>query len=566
MLILKNKNAEWPKLYPKVERYEGTMEEKGWVKVDGVLLRDKIDYIPQEGLQTEMITQDVDIQLLGGQPGAGKSFGLLMAALDGIEQKGYGCLIVKKQLVATKEAAGGIIEDAKRIFSEYAGCEFTSSDNPTFSFPAWKTSITFTHANFSGNTNKSLTDAQEKFKNFQVSHLYIDEATDHSWKVINYLLSRNRDSSGVKSKLIMTFNTNSDHWTRQMIDWWIDENGDVIRDRVGVVRYCWITGSSVRDIVWGDSKEEVIKKANIIVPDDLKEKGMTPEKMVKSVIFRPSRMVDNMVLLSATKGGHAANIFNLGGIETGKLFYGNWNQEIDGEATVSKDMIKDIWNNPYAPGETMYASLDVAGGGDNCVMYIWKELTIIAIENFYGDYKELEGWIKDILYQYKVPIQNMAFDATGVGSYLKSYTEGRAVTANMRPLQEYDDAGNAVTMELYFNIRSQLMGKTQYLMETGQISCKVDMYKNYPHGKNKTPKALIDVLNEEIDVFRRTTRTNGKFYFKNKDEFKDRFGYSPDYMDALIYRSIFILDGKDRKEVVQELTAADYAGLYNGWG
>jgi len=566
MLRLKNPNAEWPKLYPKVVRYEGTMEEKGWVKVDGVLLRNGVDYIPQPGLQEEMITEDVDIQLLGGQPGAGKSFGLLLAALDGIEQKGYGCLIVKKQLVATKEAAGGIIEDAKRIYGNYAGCEFTSSDNPTFSFPSWNTAITFTHANFSGDTNKSLTDAQEKFKNFQISHLFIDEATDHKWSIINYLLSRNRDSSGVKSKLIMTFNTNSDHWTRQLIDWWIDEKGDVIKERIGVVRYCWITGSSIRDIVWGNSREEVIRKGGIVVPDDLKSKGMTADKMVKSVIFRPSRMVDNMVLLSATKGGHAANIFNLGGTETGKLFYSNWNQEIGGESTVSKEMIKSMWENPQTPGEKMYASLDVAGGGDNCVLYIWKELTIIAIENFYGDYKELEAWIKTILSQYHIPIQNMAFDATGVGSYLKSYTDGRAVTANMRPLQEYDEAGNPVTMELYFNIRSQLMGKTQYLLETGQISCKVDMYKNYPHGKHKSPKSLIDVFYEEIDVFRRTTKTNGKFYFKNKDEFKDRYGYSPDYMDALIYRSIFELDSKAKKEAEIEYTASDYAGLYGGWG
>jgi len=278
-------------------------------------------------------------------------------------------------------------------------------------------------------------------------------------------------------------------------------------------------------------------------------------------------MAENRVLMSATQGGHASNAFNLGDTETNKLFYEHWNEETDGESTVSKDMICDIWSNPYAPGETMYASLDVAGGGDNCVMYIWMELTIIAIENFYGDPKELELWIKATLNQYHVTIQNMSFDATGIGNYLKGYTAGRPVTSNMRPMQEYDEAGNAVTMELYFNIRSQLMGKTQYLLETGQISCKVDMYKNYPHGKHKSPKPLIDILCEEIDVFRRTTKTNGKFYFKNKDEFKDRYGYSPDYMDALIYRSIFELDSKAKKEAEVEYTAFDYAGLYgNNWG
>ena len=113
-------------------------------------------------------------------------------------------------------------------------------------------------------------------------------------------------------------------------------------------------------------------------------------------------------------------------------------------------MVRDIWTNPYKQGETMYASLDVAGGGDNCVMIIWKELTIVAIENFEGDPKELELWIKATLNSYKVPVRNMSFDATGIGNYLKGYTDGRAVTTNMRPIQEYDEAGNPVTMELLF--------------------------------------------------------------------------------------------------------------------
>ena len=187
MLVLKNKDAVWPELYPKVERELGTVKKKGWVEVDGVRLRDGIDFIPQQGLQEEMITEDVDIQLLGGQIGGGKSFGLLMAALDGIHVAGYGALIVKKQLVATKAGAGGIIDDAKRVYN-FAGSEFTGSDNPTFSFPAWGTSITFTHANFSALTEKGLSDAQEKFKNFQNARIFLDEATDHdvnfNWLII----------------------------------------------------------------------------------------------------------------------------------------------------------------------------------------------------------------------------------------------------------------------------------------------------------------------------------------------------------------------------------------------
>jgi hypothetical protein len=158
----------------------------------------------------------------------------------------------------------------------------------------------------------------------------------------------------------------------------------------------------------------------------------------------------------------------------------------------------------------------------------------------------------------------MSFDATGIGNYLKGYTDGRPVTSNMRPIQEYDEAGNAVTMELYYNVRSQLMGKAQYMLETGQISCVVDKDRLFPHGKKKSGKEILNIFIEESDEFRRTMKGN-KFYYKSKDEFKDRFGYSPDYMDALIYRMIFVLDGKERKEVEVEFNESDYAGLYSEW-
>ena len=52
----------------------------------------------------------------------------------------------------------------------------------------------------------------------------------------------------------MTFNTNSHHFTRRIIDWWIDEDGHVIPERIGKIRYAKIGGDSVKDIVWGRYK------------------------------------------------------------------------------------------------------------------------------------------------------------------------------------------------------------------------------------------------------------------------------------------------------------------------
>ena len=103
--------------------------------------------------------------------------------------------------------------------------------------------------------------------------------------------------------------------------------------------------------------------------------------------------------------------------------------ESEGTATVSRQMVRDIWTNPYKQGETMYASLDVAGGGDNCVMIIWKELTIVAIENFEGD-RSIDEMIATAM--------AFAGEETDLADFLKN-AEPMFVTANGNLIKEQAD-------------------------------------------------------------------------------------------------------------------------------
>lgn len=563
MFRLKTDATATPPKYPTVDRHIGTVKEKMWVEVDGKKLRKGVDYITQTGLQEYMVTrEDVNILLLGSQPGSGKTAGLLLAALDGIDKKGHGVLFVKKQLISTKEGAGTIIEDAK-LFYKFADAEFTSSENPTFKFPKWGTSITFTHANFP-NTPKGRHDFQEKFKNFQTARIFMDEATDHPYHVFVYLQSRNRDTSGVLPRMILTFNVNSSHWTRQIVDWWLmkdPETGRRIPDpaKIGRVRYALIRGETPADIVWGDTKQEVIEKAHIVVPKELAAIGMTAEDMVKSIAFRPANMAENMEMMTATQGRHAANVFNLGDVETRKLFYEDWDADDEGDSDIGHEVIDSIFTNPQDPPDAeMYASADISGGGDACVMYIWRGNTIVAREEYLlADYRQMPAWVTAKLTQYGVSVKHFAFDATGLGQYLKDFIRGEAIVCNTRPRQEYDEAGNPVTLEEWFNLRSQLMGKMQYMLQTGAISCAIPPDKMFPHGPKRIPKAFRDILREESEVFRRKFKGN-KLYYRSKDEFKDKFRYSPNEIDAITYKAVFHLDAKQRKEAPKHYSKQDY--------
>lgn len=572
MFRLRNPQTPLPAKIPRAIRHIGTVKEEMWTEVDGFKLRKGKDFITQEGLQEYIVQrEDVDILLLGSQPGCGKTAGLLMAALDGIDKKkdgmAHGVLFVKKELVSTKDSAGSITQDAK-VFFNFADCVFTISENPTASFEKWNTTITFTHANFP-NTPNGIKKMQEKFKNFQCARIFIDEATDHNFSTFTYLQSRNRDTSGVVPRMVLTFNVNSWHWTRQVIDWWLmldPETGMRIADpkKIGKIRYACIKGSTPADIVWGDTKEEVVKKANIVVPPELLKVGIKPEDMVRSIAFRPAVMSENMEMLAATQGKHAANVFNTGGAETRKLWNMDWDAEEESPSEVSYKMIDDLFSNPVDEANAEnFGSADVSVGGDLFPFVAWRGHTITAIELIEAsDPSYIPVMITRLLEKYNIPMRNFAYDGTGVGEYLKGYINARPIVANTRAITMQDEYGNDADIETFANLNSQIMGKMQYYLETRQVSCEVDAQKTYPHGRNKTPKYLVDILKEEAEVFKKSD-VNGKTKYNSKLEFKHHYGYSPDITDAIKYRFVFDIENPKRKEAEPKYSEKDYYSVFN---
>ena len=177
-----NPNTQPVQLYPKVERELSTVRKKGWVKVNGAKLRDNKDLIPQTGFQESIQTCEADVIFTGGSASAGKSFCILLEALRGIGKYGYSGLIIKRELVEVG-TAGGILSDAKRIYSEMKGCEYSASDY-SFAWPEYQSSIMLTHINLQSDSQEK--EAQEKMKNKQASYIAIDELTNFTFKIWKY--------------------------------------------------------------------------------------------------------------------------------------------------------------------------------------------------------------------------------------------------------------------------------------------------------------------------------------------------------------------------------------------
>lgn len=340
----------------------------------------------------------------------------------------------------------------------------------------------------------------------------------------------------------------------------------------GVKRYFYVKGDTESGIIWGETPEEVAQRAGISITEKERKAGVTIHQIVKSFTALTGESADNLKLIAATGGQNIGNLHNTGATSRAILKCG-YAGPIDNEtANVNREMIHNLWQNPTDGDMNMYATLDVAGGAlesDNTPMLIWRGLTLIDIKFFRGNPKQLVEWIDGILKQYNIPVTNFAYDATGIGYYLRAYTAGRPITANRRCLAEYDEHGNQVQIDEYFNLRSQLLGKTEVMLKRGDISFAVDKELVIPYGKNNARRRLLDVLFDEINVFTTLVR-NKKIYYRSKDEYKAKFKSSPDIMDAISYRAIFELDTRERKQPKPIVEEDAYVGLYrnhnSSWG
>ena len=90
MFRLKNKDAKFPSLYDHVERQLPTVKDKGWDKVGDFVLRDKMDFMPQPGLQENFIRCESNIIFLCGAATMGKEqpYDAMVLTPDGFVEMG----------------------------------------------------------------------------------------------------------------------------------------------------------------------------------------------------------------------------------------------------------------------------------------------------------------------------------------------------------------------------------------------------------------------------------------------------------------------------------------------
>lgn len=256
--------------------------------------------------QEEFLSNPADIVIYGGAAGGGKSWSLLYEPLRHAENPEYGAVIFRSSMTQIREQ-GGLWDASMKLYKFFPGARPIKSPKPYWKFPSGA-KVSFRQI--------SRDDDVYDWQGTEICCIEFDELTHFSEFQFFYMLSRNRSTCGVDPYVRASCNPDADSWVAGFISWWIDQDtGYAIPERSGAIRYMARVNE---EIVWGDTKQEVIDIANNAGYDVTIE-----EDDVKSVAFVPSTIYDNQILLNANKG-YMANLKAQSIVERERLLFGNW--------------------------------------------------------------------------------------------------------------------------------------------------------------------------------------------------------------------------------------------------
>lgn len=247
---------------------------------------------PQPGPQTKFLSTSADIALYGGAAGAGKTWAELLEPLRHINNPRFSAVVFRRTYPEITNS-GGLWDESMQLYPHLGAKPRASSLD--WKFPSGAT-IRFAH----------LQHAKDilSWQGSQIPLIEWDELTHFTMEMFFYLLSRNRSTCGVRPYMRATCNPDPDSWVRDLVDWWIDDDGFPIYERSGQIRYMARQGDN---LVFADNAEE------------LEALGYMP----KTFTFIPGRIDDNAVLMKANPE-YKATLMSLPRVERERLLNGNW--------------------------------------------------------------------------------------------------------------------------------------------------------------------------------------------------------------------------------------------------
>ena len=467
---------------------------------------------------------------------------MLMEDLYDITNKHYYSVLFRKN----KDDFRNIENESSRWFMKL-GRYNKSKDDMTWNF---KTGAKMSFDHF----DMTLKDFEDKYRGQQIAYFGIDELPQMPFEFLKILMGSNRNTVGVRSRILGTCNPDPLSWLRRFIDWWIgkedtiysdgkkhpERKGLPIPERDGVVRYCFMGGKTVDDIKWGDTPEEVYEQCKNEIDSawdaDFEKYGYDKISFaVKSVTFIKASIKENHALLR-NDPGYIASILNKSPEERAQEWDCNWDVIELGDDMIQPYHLDRIFTNAHELDDKVRrATCDVAGtGGDNCVTWFWIGWHVADVYVCRRDPYSTVNLLKAKLQEWGVLEQNFTYDLNGMGQVLKGGFPN-AIPFNNQEAVSNKDRG------LYDCVKSQCAYK--FAERTQQCQWSIEntlLYRRYKVGGET--KSLRDILQIERRCVRQDmSKADKGWCLIHKEQMKNKslVGHSPDFFEALFMREIF---------------------------
>lgn len=475
--------------------------------------------IPQEGFQEQVLINEADILIIGGKRGGGKTFIMLSSPLYNMDHPNFICTGFRREEDDIKR---GMWKESKVLYNGEA--TFTEGDF-TAKFPSGA------KVNFEHLANEAEVD--RRFRGVEIPHMIIDELPQISFKTFFTLLASNRNSLGIKNKFIASCNPVSRRsWVYKFIQWWIDEDtNEIISERSGKKRYFFKFGSDIGEIAWGNTKEEVYRKASqyidSIYDESLTESGGNKYDLISSVSFIEGEYSENRIF-RAKDPFYLGRLAQQGGRQSFKDIRGIWGDDDEGEVMLSYDEMDCYFRNPAQTNGRITAVADVALSRDGFTIGIFDGNHLVDFKQFTNVGSITAAAItREYLALFGVPEENFMFDADGVGQYLKEHFP-KAFAFN----------NNSASSDnrVYYNYKAECAEKWIRAVKEGRKSINPELLK-----RRVGDKTLEEELQHQRAVLVQKHTANGKFQLISKAEMKLLLGRkeSPDIMDMLFMQEHF---------------------------
>lgn len=517
---------------------------------------------PNEGFQTRLVRSNVDFLVGGSAMGCGKSYGALLMAAEHSYDPNFRMVYLRRNIGDIRVGGGGCDEAAK-IYGNIGTLKI--SENPRLTFPSGAF-IEFTHM-----SDQREEKVLERIRGWQMSCIYIDEATGFEWSTIRLLMSRNRSQAEWSGKMRLTCNPKRNHWLRHWVDWWLDERGYPIPERDGIVRYFFVNGKEVTDVVFGDTPEDVYRQCKSAIDEILKSQGdnYTYLDIIKSTTFYTGKLAENTAMMG-NNTSYLGSVAAMGEKQRLANLQACWNVDVDEDmdTPISASSARSVLSNPPQTNGIKWLTADLADvGTDNTFILIWDGYHII-------DYKILPSattdknveWIKRMARKYNIPDNHIIFDSRRSPYMHERIPNGIAYDSCYAPRGLY--------RRDFMMLKDECFMRFVEAVNSGRISMSEQVaYSTYVHQKLTTDISILDEFVEECGVVQFKVAPSGKQRLLTKKEMNGQLGKSRsmDVLDPCAMRFFPDLHTEYGQELANEVEqnkeeleyGSEYADIYD---